>query len=469
MGTASYRIRAFSLLALAGCCLAPPILRADYDETERRLKSCGADEALRKQVHGSIELGVKFLLSRQQANGSFLEHGTGFRGEAAGYPVPGVTLICALALRHAGSPEGNPALQRALAYLFDRDPAVARAMEKDVYQAGIALMLLADTPGQEAVARRLATALARALDTEADWWGYGTPGGDDGETSAPRPAFRDSIPNISTSQFAALGLWAARRMRIAVPQQVWIRHALALCASQKKNGSWQYGRGGMLPRGKPGGVNLDDEFGVVTGTYMGLANLLLAQEALRADPGVPGSVKSKIATAIASARKALSRHAPRSLSDPRASIHPEEEEPGRSSVPRVPASRHAARPGIGAYYTLFALEKACLFTDIEAFEAPTPASLPGDKKQRAAAKGTGGKLLWYARGAQWLISVQRSDGGWSPNAGDPPGDEASEVDTAFALLFLLRSPSVYHPTTPTEVDAKPVVTRSEPAPPPMGR
>ncbi len=41
---------------------------------------------------------------------------------------------------------------------------------------------------------------------------------------------------------------------------------------------------------------------------------------------------------------------------------------------------------------------------------------------------------------------------------------------AFALLFLLRSPSVFHPTAPTEMDSKPrgETTPSDPPKAPMG-
>jgi hypothetical protein len=89
-----------------------------------------------------------------------------------------------------------------------------------------------------------------------------------------------------------------------------------------------------------------------------------------------------------------------------------------------------------------------------------------DHPARAGIKPKLIKLAGSGTGAHWLLSAQREDGGWSPDAGHPPGDRSSEIDTAFALLFLLRSPSVFHPTTPTEVDAKPcgAVTESDPAP-----
>jgi hypothetical protein len=443
------RLRLVGLLGLGG--FLGGSAQADPEETERRLVASGTDPAFRGQIHEAIDRGVKFLVSRQRTDGSFVEEARGPLGQPA---ATGVTLLCALALRHAGTAEGTQALQRGLAYLFDRDPAAARSMERDVYHAGIALMLLEDVPGHDAVARKLAVALSRALDTETDWWGYGTPGAEDLDRRAGPPAFRDPIPNLSSSQFAALGLWSARRMRIAVPREVWVRHATALCASQKKNGSWQYGRGGLTAVRRPGEVNLDDEFGTVTGTYMGLANLLLAQEALRAEPDVPASLNSKVAAAVARARAALARHAPRTLADPRASIHPEDEESRRSPTfqRRLPAS-----PGVGAYSTLFALEKACLFADVEWFPAVKTPVPPGGSRQGPNARRPRGRVSWYAAGAQWLLSVQRSDGGWAPNAGDPPGDESSEVDTAFALLFLLRSPAAFHPRTPADVDSKPPV------------
>jgi hypothetical protein len=78
-------------------------------------------------------------------------------------------------------------------------------------------------------------------------------------------------------------------------------------------------------------------------------------------------------------------------------------------------------------------------------------------------KGGGRRGSWYVAGAQWLLSVQRDDGGWSPDVRYSPG-EASEVDTAFALLFLSRSPSAFHPSKPTRVDDGPATPSERDAP-----
>ena len=43
--------------------------RADYEETERRLKSAGIDQKLRLRIHDAIDRGVDFLLTRQGPEG----------------------------------------------------------------------------------------------------------------------------------------------------------------------------------------------------------------------------------------------------------------------------------------------------------------------------------------------------------------------------------------------------------------
>ena len=45
-----------------------------------------------------------------------------------------------------------------------------------------------------------------------------------------------------------------------------------------------------------------------------------------------------------------------------------------------------------------------------------------------------GKHDWYQEGAEFLLSAQRSDGGWYQQ-------DDVQIDTAFAILFLKRSSS----------------------------
>jgi len=101
---------------------------------------------------------------------------------------------------------------------------------------------------------------------------------------------------------------------------------------------------------------------------------------------------------------------------------------------------------MGHDYVLYALEKACIFADLEEV---------GKARERRS---------WYSEGARWFLERQRQDGGWAavyerehwPSYGRHEKhlmEEGNTIDTAFALLFLVRSPATLHPTTPSEVDA----------------
>ncbi len=440
------RWRIAALVAIAALAVLGSTASGDYEETERRLKADGVHSALRVKIHAAIDRGVAFLVQRQAADGTFDEHSVAQGEMAGGYPRAGVTLLCALALRHAGTPPTTGPVATAVASVIDT-PAQAM-VERDVYQAGIVLMLLATVPGHDAAARRLASCLAGAIDEESSWWGYLTPGlRTDPATGDPPQPFHQSSPNLSTSQFAALGLWAARRMGIAVPPGVWARHARSLWKAQTAEGSWPYCFSGDLAAQVPADIRLS---GYATGTFMGLANLLLAREAL-AD--APAFLRARIESAIDKARVALARDGAQTL---------------RDLTNHIPNRPSRGGPGLGDYYALYALEKACLFASAES--SPSAGKPPPPPKgAKDPVRGKLMKVPWYATGATWLVDVQRKDGGWSPDPTDTREGASSEIDTALALLFLVRAPSVFHPTTPSDVDAKPLpaVTPRDP-PTPMG-
>jgi hypothetical protein len=416
--------------------------RADYEETELRLKSAGVADKLRAKVHKAIDRCVAYLVKQQLPKGTFEPKSN----------VTGITLLSALALRHAGTAPTEAPVARAVAFLFDGKAPDVDTKSLSAYEAGLALMLLHAIGRFQPEAPRIASALVRGLDSATAWWGYDTPGpADEGGTAVPG-GFATRDPNLSTTQFAALGLWAARRMGIAIHPSAWRLHAQSLIDSQGDTGSWPYAvkrEGGALR-------SEDSRKGYFTGTCMGLANLLLVRQALKADqPTDP--LLARLDPAIAASLTSLRADAPVFLEDPAAGDLQHLNAPTQLPGPRLGPEDV---PGIGAFYTLYALEKACLFADVEAI-VPSERPGAGDKKP---AKGKGPKVYWYAATAEWLLSVQNQDGGWATAA-----DKASNVvDSALALLILVRSPSTSHPTTPREVDAKPrgPVTPGDPAPPP---
>jgi hypothetical protein len=418
-------------------------VRADHDETEARLKSAGVSDRLRAKIHKSIDRAVTYLAGEQLPDGSFEKQSN----------ITGVTLLATLALRHAGRPATHAPVAKAVAFLFDGKSPDVDAKRLGVYEAGLALLLLQAVGRPEPEAPAIASALVLGLDEETRWWGYDTPGAPHPGSAASPGGFRTRDPNLSTTQFAALGLWAARRMGVKVPPTVWRLHAQALIESQGDTGSWSYAvkrEGGKL---RPA----DDRKGYFTGTCMGLANLLLARAALRAEAPAD-ALLAPLDRSTAAALDSLRSYAPGFLEDPRAG---EPSQLGNPLGTRVRLPLHDA-PGIGPFYSLYALEKACLFADLESF-APVEPPGEGDKKP---GRGKGPKVTWYTATAEWLIAEQNADGGWGIE-----GRGSNVVDSALALLILVRSPSTSHPTAPREIDAKPrgAVTPAEKPPPGEGK
>ena len=381
------------LAAVAAGAVMPAVVRADYEETERRLKAVGVDDDLRAGVHRAIDRAVAWFAVRQISDGSWLDPGTW----AGGWGTrTALTTISALAVRHAGTPAAREVAGKAVRFLFERREARDEAVNF-VYTAGLASMLLLADASYPKVHGVIATGLATAQDARTGWFGY--VGHAEGYAS---PSVRDLV-QLSTTQFAALGLWAAARHGIETPRDVWVRHARGLIAAQTKDGSWAY-----VPNPKLAGYS--------TGTFMGLANLLLCERQLgdlSADPDLAKHLLAAKMLALAALRR---------------------------DVPRILAS---VQEGQGAwsyegerwsYYGLYALEKACIFAGIERI---------GDRG-------------WYEEGARGLLALQEKDGGWGIGSYRSVGTRyparSDVLSTAFALLFLLRASEVYRPETPSPVD-----------------
>lgn len=394
------RVRHTSILAavLLLSTAVRPVL-ADHEETEHRLKTAGVPEEMRERIHAAIDRGVDWLVRQQQADGGF-PRGT----YASWYPDAALTVLAALALRHADSEKAGLAVARAIPSFTNARGLVDHEIVREVYLAGIGLMLFAAGAGRPEAVEEAATRLPAALPTDSDWWGY-TTGGTDGRGPI-------TGANLSTTQFGALGLWSAGRLGMAASPDVWRRHLLSLFAEQRADGSWPYAPGHSVAVS-----------GYVNGTFMGFANLLLAEEALAAEiAGNPG-LAHRVAAARARGRAALDRDGPALLD--------------------AVASR---RPVRWTSYSLFALEKACVFADAEE---------------------VGGRR-WYVEGAEYLLGQQRASGGWDHTSfrGRGPAREGNIVDTSFALLFLLRDAESYRPVSPRPIESPGGETTPRPEPPP---
>ena len=356
------------------CMPAPEAARADsYDEVEKRLKTTGVDAALARRITEAIERGAAWTRKHQRRSGQIapLERRNWSPGEVA---------LLTLGLAHTGAPADVEAAQRSLAWL--RRSSRKELVGKTYEAALLALLLHALAPDDELL-EDIQQRFARGYEARGGHWDY-------------RPVGGSGTPNLSTSQFAALGLAAAERAGLPRPHAVWANHLRPLLASQTADGSFPYYG---IDQGK-------QEIGYPAGTYMGLASLALG----RPEPEIESARGRREAgeqdRAMNDGQFALRRHVRWTL-----------------------RARQRALPGGYRHYRLYALEKACIFLDLDAL----------------------GDVDWYAEGARELLDTQQADGSWSAAAAaaaDPRARPGEAVATGFSLLFLLRASEVYRPTTP---------------------
>src|SRR5262245_39753814 len=141
--------------------------RADYDETERRLKAIGVDDLLRERIHLAIDRSVSWLVERQRTDGSWHDRGAWGSGRQ---PQVDHTLLAALAVRHAGTPRARTSAERAIRFLFDREELPDDTVTY-VYGAGLASMLLAADESHREAHATIAKGLASAFDRSTGWFG----------------------------------------------------------------------------------------------------------------------------------------------------------------------------------------------------------------------------------------------------------------------------------------------------------
>ncbi len=304
------------------------------------------DDALAAQINGAIDKGSTWLLESQWPDGSFAGTEVGF------YPVGG-TALSLLTLAKCGVPTDHAAMRRALAFL------AARPIHR-TYEIGTVLLALeALGPGPH---RARVEELARELlsiQHENGYWDYPT-----------------RAMDLSCTQYAMLGLYAASRMGFDVPAPALLKTAQNVLDNQAKTGAFTY-NSASAPSGSM--------------TVAGSSVLLICAELLTAKDRLPEPMKARIDGAIERSTEWLRRN------------YNVEQNP----EPTV-ANKQWDR---WIYYYLYGLERFGAF----------------------AAKARIGDRDWYEDGSRFLVKKQDQDGHWS-NA------YAEDVlSTDFALLFLTRA------------------------------
>jgi hypothetical protein len=203
----------------------------------------------------------------------------------------------------------------------------------------------------------------------------------------------------SRSQYAVLGVWAAAQSGLEVPDSFWSIVEQGWLDHQDASGAWSYKK-------KP-----TEDYPLTPGmTAVGIATLFITQEYLHANEGVAckGNPRSE---PIERALKWIGDNFDKFGED---------------------RANHRDYP----MAALYAMERIGVASGLKYF----------------------GKVDWYTKGSDWLISKQRPDGSWMESG---PG---SLVGTSFGVLFLARgrAPIAFNKLDFTSDPKKPALWNQRP-------
>ncbi len=213
--------------------------------------------------------------------------------------------------------------------------------------------------------------------------------------------------DTSMTQYAALSLWELSEAGIETPVEVWEKLAGWLLRTQDPKGGWGYQGIDPGPDAKPVSqqANPGSE---LTMAAAGLGSLFICQDHLRL-PGAAADVDQDLPTGFQRvAADAAGPGAPRTKAVSVERLHGAQSS-GRNWI----ESHHKYDDVTYTHYYLYGLERYYSFREAG--------------RER-------GQLAWYNEGVAYLQQSQQPDGSWKSH-----GDTGALCDTAFAILFLVRS------------------------------
>jgi hypothetical protein len=266
----------------------------------------------------------------------------------------------------------------------------SRSGGHDNYEAGCAAMALAAADGQayrkeiEAVAQYI---LGKQLPNGA--WSYGG-GPNSGDTSM--------------TQYSVLGLWeASAAAGIPIPKETWDKIAQWLLRTQHGDGGFEYHP--QDPVGQPAGEATH------TMTVASLGSLYICRDHLG---GKRKNTRGVLLPSEDTQDKGNAAFKAATRPDQVESAIAKSTEWVKRNFTLDKASGEGNFGGTRwFYYYLYAFERFATLADIQSIN----------------------DVDWYAEGARLIIAKQRDDGSW-------PESDGVEVNTAFGVLFLIRSTKV---------------------------
>jgi hypothetical protein len=322
-----------------------------------------------------------------------VEKGVAYLEKSSESRLGGQALI-AMTLFMVGKDATHPYIESTLKQCQEKAKGEPKDVQEDIYSLGIIVLFLCElAPDQFRNEINFYLKALQERQKPHGGWGYeGNPLGD-----------------TSMSQYGVLSAWTARTKGFEVPDEVIEKVANWLIRTQDPSGAWGY-------------------WGKDPGTYDKVPQTEIRLSLTTAALGSM-LISAKVLDLMDMSYEADDEDLPPALIP----VHEEKSEGGAGSKKNVDAHRLRAAvtagsgwfhnnyridpPGFTHYY-LYALERFMTVRDLA----------EKDRSQKRNVKAA----PWYDEGYNYLAKTQQEDGSWKSDAGPA-------VDTAFAILFLIRA------------------------------
>ncbi|MDA1220736.1 MAG: hypothetical protein O3B85_01815 [Planctomycetota bacterium] len=317
--------------------------------------------ALKPKIDAAIDRGVEYLISQQHRDGSWGLHGDYIGGRSS---------LALYALLQCGVSRDHPAVQRAIAHVDAVEP---------VHTYATACMILALDALRDGREKRIEALVEKLLGWQTSQGDWGYPHGN---------------PDLSCTQYAALGLWVAHKRGLRVPKTAFLE---LLERVEDYRGPAEEIDNPELREGETGATRVE------AAGY---------QYRPHGNQKTTGSMTSAGLTVLAICKAGLGTRIPRGL---RHQIETQTDAAVRWLAHHFSPDKN---PNGGHHlYYVYGLERVGALLQTERF----------------------GPHWWYIEGAKKLVQSQKKEGQW--------GDV---TDTCFALLFLRRATGGGEPTTSSQ-------------------
>lgn len=307
-------------------------------------------------------------------------------------PRLGGKALMALSIYKATADPDNPKL-KALVEEVMKMLASSKQVNEEIYSLGIGILMFVNLDHEKyrpQIERLINELLARQKPHGG--WGYQA----------------QATGDTSMTQYAVLSLWEADRAGYAVPVPVWEKVCNWLLRTQDPSGGFGYQ--GIESDGK----TLVSQVGVRHSMCAaGLGSLFLCQDHL----GIRVKLAKRKRKAPSTALKVIEKQE-------------REQQQKEKLTDKIDAGRLAQAESMGEQW--FQKNWAIKPQGVEVYLHYYLYALERYETFREAMGGSPENNAWYYEGAQLLMATQREDGGWTGHTSPP-------IDTAFSVLFLIRS------------------------------